>query len=550
MRPDAKHGSAAGHDTLPGRCDALGLPVWRVDLTGNILDEPAHGGVLGLWLRSSALADLMGRAIASIDHEAKPTMLELCGGAWLLPIPECRRRRRIGYRVALAMGREVLDTDAFTSSCRSVHVEEAVVRHTVARVATFTEAEAERIHRILLWMSDDQLRLEKDRTSIDGFAAQLSDAYETIHTLYAVGRSMCNLGEPLSFVEDLTRRLYENLDFGWVLCRMSNDARLPTILRGRSVSFGSHPCTEVEFENVMSEAIIESAQNPSEQPLLFAVREEMPEALGPQIIAMPIRTAKGVLGTLLAGSKGGPDPQVSSYETLLIEATSGYLTSFLENVILYADQRETFLGTVQALTAAIDAKDRYTRGHSERVAYLSAEIARSAGLGDEEVRMVHIAGLVHDIGKIGVSEAVLSKTGPLTDEEFDQIKMHPTIGHTILKDIPLLRDILPGVLHHHERWDGRGYPGGLATDSIPQMARIIGLADTFDAMSSNRSYRPAMRREQVLAEIEQCAGSQHDPALVPLLLKLDLAKYDAMVAAHATSEPLWSDGDGSGRSAA
>src|SRR5690606_26088192 len=157
------------------------------------------------------------------------------------------------------------------------------------------------------------------------------------------------------------------------------------------------------------------------------------------------------------------------------------------------------------------AKDRYTCGHSERVAMLARRIAQAAGLSGPQAERVHICGLLHDVGKIGVPEAVLCKPGRLNDEEFALITQHPAIGHRILKDIPMLEDVLPGVLHHHERFDGRGYPSGLAGQQIPLIARIIALADTFDAMSSTRSYRPAMPRERVLAEITREAGSQLDP---------------------------------------
>ena len=208
----------------------------------------------------------------------------------------------------------------------------------------------------------------------------------------------------------------------------------------------------------------------------------------------------------------------------------------LDNAALYDEQRAMFLGTLRALTASIDAKDRYTRGHSERVAMLTRRLARASGLDDAAIQRFHIAGLVHDIGKIGVPEAVLRKAGRLTDEEFAAIRAHPQIGHTILSGIPRLDDILPGVLHHHERWDGRGYPHRLAGESIPLVARMIALADAFDAMSSTRTYRPAMPRASVLAEISRGAGAQFDPLLAQRFLTLDLTEYDAMVHRHETME--------------
>jgi HD-GYP domain-containing protein (c-di-GMP phosphodiesterase class II) len=131
-----------------------------------------------------------------------------------------------------------------------------------------------------------------------------------------------------------------------------------------------------------------------------------------------------------------------------------------------------------------------------------------------------------------VPEHVLLKPGKLTDEEFDWIRRHPEMGHRILKDIPQLNDILPGVLYHHERWDGKGYPQGLQGDGIPLVARLIGLADSFDAMSSTRTYRSALSRSQVLKEIENCSGSQFDPHLALTFLSLDFSEYDRMAHEH------------------
>jgi HD-GYP domain-containing protein (c-di-GMP phosphodiesterase class II) len=161
------------------------------------------------------------------------------------------------------------------------------------------------------------------------------------------------------------------------------------------------------------------------------------------------------------------------------------------------------------------------------------KLAIASGLTADQADRMRIAGLVHDVGKIGVPEAVLTKQGRLTEQEFAAIKLHPEIGHRILQDIAALSDLLPGVLYHHERYDGRGYPHGLVGSAIPPMARMIALADTFDAMSSSRSYRSAMPRAAVLAEIGRCAGSQFDPDMARLFVTLDFSGYDNLVARAA-----------------
>ena len=201
----------------------------------------------------------------------------------------------------------------------------------------------------------------------------------------------------------------------------------------------------------------------------------------------------------------------------------------------HAEERHGFLlGTVAALVSAIDAKDTYTCGHSERVAWLAKEIARKLELDEVTIEQIHICGLVHDIGKIGIPEAILRKPGKLTDEEFDQIRAHPVIGETILQDVPQLMPVLPGVRSHHERWDGRGYPDGTSETETPLFGRILGIADAFDAMCSSRAYRKKLNRSEVLDEITACSGSQFDPELVKLFLLIDFIHYDVMIDFHVS----------------
>ncbi len=196
----------------------------------------------------------------------------------------------------------------------------------------------------------------------------------------------------------------------------------------------------------------------------------------------------------------------------------------------HAEERQALLmGAVEAMVASIDAKDRYTRGHSERVSLLAAKLARAAGLGAEEIERVRICGLVHDVGKIGVPESVLRKPEKLTEAEFALVREHPMAGQRILSGIPQLAPMLPGVLHHHERWDGKGYPDGLAGMAIPLAARLIALADAFDAMSASRAYREALDRPHVLAEIRRHAGTQFDPDLANRFVKMDFFEFDEMV---------------------
>ena len=179
-----------------------------------------------------------------------------------------------------------------------------------------------------------------------------------------------------------------------------------------------------------------------------------------------------------------------------------------------------YIQIVKALAASVDAKDRYTHGHSSRVAEYSREIARRAGFSAAEQDEIYMMALLHDVGKIGIQDAIINKNGRLTDEEYAAIKTHPAVGAEILGNIEDYPELAVGARWHHERFDGRGYPDGLAGRDIPEVARIIAVADTYDAMTSNRSYRSAMPQDRVRAEIERCSGSQFDPAFAAIMLAM------------------------------
>ena len=172
--------------------------------------------------------------------------------------------------------------------------------------------------------------------------------------------------------------------------------------------------------------------------------------------------------------------------------------------------KDESLSTIQALAAAVDAKDAYTQGHSARVARYAVALAQAIGLSDSEVDLVHITGTLHDVGKIGVPDSVLKKAGRLEDDERQIMETHPALGEVIIRKAPQLADTLPGVRHHHERWGGGGYPDGIAGEQIPRIARILAVADTFDAMTSDRPYRKAKPFSEARAEITRCAGTQFD----------------------------------------
>jgi putative nucleotidyltransferase with HDIG domain len=175
---------------------------------------------------------------------------------------------------------------------------------------------------------------------------------------------------------------------------------------------------------------------------------------------------------------------------------------------------------LSTLSRAIEARDPYTRGHSTRVTAIAEAIARRLGWDEERLELLQLGGPLHDVGKLGVSEEVLAKPGRLDEAELAQIREHPKLGARILLRVAALRGALPYVLYHHERWDGGGYPTGRAGERIPLEARVLAVADAFDAMTSDRPYRSALDRDEAVAEVARCAGTQFDPDVVRVFLEL------------------------------
>lgn len=205
---------------------------------------------------------------------------------------------------------------------------------------------------------------------------------------------------------------------------------------------------------------------------------------------------------------------------LVVEAGLEYFQLKKDNEILISDLKELFSGTIRAIIEALDAKDSYTLGRSRRVTYYSLKLAEKLGLSDAEHGRVELAGLLHDIGMIGVSDDVLFKTEKLTEEEFKEIKSHVDHGIRILEDIKQLKDVITIIKYHHEHYDGNGYPYGISGEDIPLSSRIIAIADAYDGMVSNRAYRQAMQPEDAVKVLEHLSGKQFDPELVQVFKEI------------------------------
>jgi putative nucleotidyltransferase with HDIG domain len=249
-----------------------------------------------------------------------------------------------------------------------------------------------------------------------------------------------------------------------------------------------------------------------------------------RLLSEPINRVSGEIETMTSARDFGRTLPLTGSSRELDSLTTAFNDLMRGLAAAEAETRSAYLGAIRALAAALDARDPYTAGHSERVSTVSVMMGRVMHLDATELEVLRLGALLHDIGKIGVADEILRKNGPLTTAEFEQIKRHPGLGARILRQVPFLAPHLAIVELHHERPDGRGYPYGLRAADIPLAARIVHVADAFDAMTSARAYRAARAASEAFEELERCSGTQFDPACVEALLA-------AMPSAHDIDEP-------------
>jgi HD-GYP domain-containing protein (c-di-GMP phosphodiesterase class II) len=238
------------------------------------------------------------------------------------------------------------------------------------------------------------------------------------------------------------------------------------------------------------------------------------------VMCAPMRTTDQILGVLYVDSQMAREFNESELE--LLAAVGNQAGIALHRARLLAEVEQLFLDVMKAIASIIDAKDGYTHKHSERVAAFAVRLARHLGFDADSRAIVEMSGLLHDVGKIGVPDAILNKPGKLTDEEFSEMRRHTLHGARILSNIQSdkISSLLPGVKYHHERWDGNGYPEGLKGEEIPLLGRVLGVADFLDALTSDRSYRKGLTLEEAVGMVKDLEGKAFDPAIVKAAVEL------------------------------
>jgi HD-GYP domain-containing protein (c-di-GMP phosphodiesterase class II) len=531
--------SIAQHDELRRQFRHVGLVILTLSPGGDLVTPLIRHDdwLTSLFSRSPLLQRALHDAAAQWNHQEHPANIELLPGVWAIPYELKHRKDRVGYDTIIIPTDTILASEQLQALCQTAELDVISTRRMLSDLGLTRQTDMPRIATLVKLAYKDRLLINQHQDTIASMGQQLGESYEEINLLYTIIHSMSQVQTPRRFVSIACEELLETLPYAWIGALLGDDAKRLKRLAGHSFIVGEPPSGSDRVRAAMHHAM-ERISADAPRVLEPGFRQEHAEYvdLGRTALIHPVSSDGEVIGVLVAGEKTSEDLAASSVDIKLLGATACHLAIFIENAALYEDLNAMFIGTLESLTAAIDAKDRYTCGHSQRVAHLTACLAKAVGLDDERVSRMRMAGLIHDVGKIGIREAVLMKPGRLTRDEFEEIKKHPEIGHRILRDIPQLEDLLPGVLHHHERWDGKGYPYGLAGRDIPSIARFIALADSFDAMSSDRLYRRRLTRQEVLEEIERCAGTQFDPDLVPVFLSLDFTEFDHMIDTHQAAD--------------
>lgn len=521
--------------TLAQRCALMGVPLLGINHQGRIIAQQVDDGQWPAGLIASSPLFVAAVTAASGAWRGCPEtdMVALWPGCWVAPLPIRQHRRNVGYRLAMFFTAELAGSEQFTKICDEARLDIAAARSRLLRCPLPAASQIQMMARTFAWMANDIDQQQRQERELDKLSTQLGETYEELSLMYKLSANMSVTRDHQRFVSESLDEVQQVVGLRWMAMQLIDDDQRLASLRGQLIVAGDAPTDRAELSDIarrlLSQFKIDSQANIVDHPESLGIPGLA--NIARRLLFVPV-VADGRPLAILIGAEKLDESELSSVDSKLVTSMAQNLGIFLANSMLYEDLQGMFMGTLRSLVNAIDAKDTYTCGHSERVAFLGRQLAEKAGLDPATVERLYLAGLLHDVGKIGVPEAVLTKPGRLTDEEFEIIKTHPRIGAHILQGIRQMQDLIPGVLYHHERYDGRGYPDRLAGDNIPLFGRLLCLADSFDAMSSNRTYRSALPLDQTLEEITRCAGSQFDPALANVFVTLDFAPYQQMVRMH------------------
>jgi len=433
--------------------------------------------------------------------------------------------------LACGLTREFLDQETFARFCDRYAVDRVVFGRLAATSPVQNRDQLEVYAGIIAHHGCGSMGASLTQREIHDLSTHLAHTYEELNLLYRFSSGLSVARNPITHFEELAEELLSSTAIQALIVLLEPSpyaASEPVVVQA-----GSPPVSAKELVRIY-QTVRERSPNAGRALAVSDVAGDPDLSwAAPQVNRLAfyrLDMKNRLYGGILAINHRD-DSEFDSYEIQLINSLAERSAALLESVRLYDDLERLLSGLLHALVSSIDAKDPYTCGHSQRVAWLSRHLARLSGQSEEKSQRAYLSGLLHDIGKIGISEAVLCKTGRLTQEEYEEMRKHPAIGAHILEGVPHVADTIPGVLHHHERMDGKGYPSGLSAYEIPLLGRIIGLADSFDAITTSRTYRKARPLQIAMTEVRRCAGTQFDPELADLFLRQDIPELLSQVTA-------------------
>lgn len=503
----------------------LGLGMFLWDSHGRLIESAQSNAPL--WQSLTRHSEPFLQRMRQTAQEISPgkvymTHLDPGQAVELIAIPVDSRERMVCVVMATVPGPGLRQEEDFLRFCSQYQEDAKLIRRLVEELPCYTAKQAAGYREVLAQLvaarSDDQM-IQRDVTEL---STHLAQAYEELNLIYRISADLTVARPPAEHFAEVGQQLaYATViqGFAAILKPKPGINADPIVVTGGKVSLDHGEIlrlySDIERYRDTADPRVIVVNDVDTRPGYQWVADRVS-----QFACFPLIRKDQDFGAILAlNREDGRD--LCSEEIRLVNSVVERSAAFLENAQLYDDLEQLFMGMLHALVSSIDAKDPYTCGHSQRVAWLSRHIGKLLGMSEEQCQRIYLSGLLHDIGKIGVPEAVLCKDGRLTEEEFDEIKKHPEIGAHILEGVRQVDDLIPGVLYHHERYGGGGYPTGRAGEEIPLLGRIICLADSFDAMTTSRTYRQAQTPAEAAEEILRCRGPQFDPHIVDRFLGQD-----------------------------
>lgn len=478
-----------------------------------------------------------GELCRAVARRRRPETIEDHDPLYLTAIPLGPLGDSLHVAVAAVVSRDATSDEDVLRLAEQLEVDEATARWWAESQRSWPRELFEQMGAQIARNAGLERRVEQLERDVETLSDQLLSTYEEITLLYRLTHNLQISGA----IDDLCRMTLDWLTdvvpaAGLAIRLLPPDESQQTaesLKEPLLITHGDCPCDDETLARLVEHLRLAPSRSSKVANRAVTSPPDWPFPEIRELVVVPLLEGDNLFGWLAAfnHSSGG---EFGTVEANLLTSIGSILGMHGSNIELYRQQADLVMGIVRALTSAIDAKDPYTCGHSDRVARISVRLAEELGCDTVQIKTLYLGGLLHDVGKIGIDDHILRKPGKLTDAEYEHIKTHSNIGYNILVDLKKIAPVLPIVRHHHEAWDGRGYPHQLKGEEIPFLARIAAVADAFDAMASDRPYRRGLDDEKVDEIFRRGAGGQWDAKVVEAFFQ---AREDVGAIVRGTDEP-------------